>query len=1655
MTKFSNKNLNTKLTLRIFLISGVVLTLIILMFLRGKSEVEVERIIYLEAKLTPAKTLFKSYESPQFTLNLGEKREEKSLTHSPPKQVFAETEPEVTAEVLYLDNEPIDELTDNLEIQKGDDNQYNITLPQPKSFRPGKYQLNVAIRENGGAQNINQDFTWGVLAINTNKSIFKENEIAKIYFGVIDDLGSTVCDALLQLEIKAPDGQALLLSTEDGTIKYSGECARDNVTYVPDYLASYQVGQEGIYQLKLTAQTKNGEYQITDFFVVRKEIPFEIERIGPTRINPVAVYEFKIRVKANQDFEGEVIESVPDSFGIRTSNFEMPASQDSFGIQNPDDRNEKLLVWQANWKKGKIYELSYEYDAPDTNPEFHLLGPLRMRSGQALQGEASGQALIFEETRQWQIAVDGDGQVILLWDGDAAPDGWTCISDGVGEDFYDVFPRGAASYGVGTNGAATHTHTITYVSETSTAINTFDDGAGMDVIITTHTHDTISSPSVVAASNNPSYRSLKFIRSNSANPAIIPSGVIGIFDTTSLPTNWDSYTSQNTYIVRGGSSVGVGGSNTHTHAVSTTLNQSSSGTEVVKILEPGVPYPNTTHAHDCSGTSDEKDHQSPYVEVVFGKTNQDTALPAGLIAMFDTTAPSAWASVSDGGGDFNGNFIKGDSTGYGDTGGAVQHAQHVNLAMNCSATSDTTSTGGDNSPAQNGANYDHTHTATVSFSQDDNLPVYRDTIFAQKSPEISGIIYSSEGGSAYDCLFNPLTVRVKKNGAGEYTGTCTTDDGVYSVGLEGTAVDDILTVFLDEETEKAATVTIANSTSGHSGIDLYQNVVIVRHENAGPITNENLDQYDSGGDPDIKFTVTLSGTYNLEVLSGSELHVWDSKTFNPDGTVLTNNTGGVLHLDDNATAYLDTATSTIGNNIDIDANATLNIDANSVAKGNIAVAGTLTKSGSPTLTLRGTNNISGAGSISFNILAVGDATAVSATTISSSLSVTGGSLTTYTTSSIASSGTPTVTISGTGNIGGGSDSISFYNLTINGTQTLQSSITVINNVSVSNTLALNDKDVGVTNGDFATTGAGTITCSACSAGTVTLSGTGNIGGGGTVTVYNLTISGSYTLQTTTTANNDVSIGSSGSLALNDQDLTVDGGDLTTTSNGAVTCAGCTAGTSTVNGAAATGIGGGAGGITFHNLIIGGTIPIVSDIIVLSDLTANGTMSGSVNVAVNGTVAGTGTINMSGGTVEQRVGAAENFGTTSGSNAWTFSTLMLSNSSEASAYTVTTQAADGGITVSTLLQIGKAGDTQTTTLDAGNRTWTLSGTTGTPFDIIGSSVLTGATSTFSYAGDNAGGDTTVQAGTTTTYNNLIFNASETFNPEGTITANGDLTITTGILAMAANNLNVGSTGVTDSGDIAVAGSLTQSASGTTTVKTSAAGSATVGGAGTLTFYNLTIAPTADGSTIYLGSAGGQTITVSNNLTIGNGTNIVTVNADSNDPTLDVNGDFSIATYGTFQASQTGTFQVAKNFTGNGTFTHNSGTVTFDTAETCVFNGSGTPAITFHNFTSTTAGKTLQFTESKTFKIEGLFTITGQSGNRININSTTSTQWLVDHQGTENLTYAAVQNSGCAGGTTDITVDSTGSDQGNNGTCWIFQIGKVIKGGVKIKGAVRIK
>src|SRR3989344_744207 len=193
-----------------------------------------------------------------------------------------------------------------------------LKIDPPVHFTPGKYTLKIS-DQTGRTEE--QNFLWGVLAINTNKSIYSPDEMVKLSFAVLDENGVMDCEANLTLKITTDSANTeKILSTENGLITKNPECEQKTTSNIADFTAIYKLGQKGTYNLNLSAVTKNGSYTITDTITVENNIPFVIERSEfPTRINPTGQSEVNFLLTPEKDFKGQIIEAVPDDFQIASS----------------------------------------------------------------------------------------------------------------------------------------------------------------------------------------------------------------------------------------------------------------------------------------------------------------------------------------------------------------------------------------------------------------------------------------------------------------------------------------------------------------------------------------------------------------------------------------------------------------------------------------------------------------------------------------------------------------------------------------------------------------------------------------------------------------------------------------------------------------------------------------------------------------------------------------------------------------------------------------------------------------------------------------------------------------------------------------------------------------------------------------------------------------------------------------------------------------------------------------------------------------------------------------------------------------------------------------------------------------------------------------
>ncbi len=205
--------------------------------------------------------------------------------------------------------------------------------------------------------------------------------------------------------------------------------------------------------------------------------------------------------------------------------------------------------------------------------------------------------------------------------------------------------------------------------------------------------------------------------------------------------------------------------------------------------------------------------------------------------------------------------------------------------------------------------------------------------FDEAGVDISGTVYTDEGSTHIGAN---RTAVLKVNGAAACGIDCTAEtdaNGAYTItSVSIAAASGVVTVYLDGETEKAVTVTrAADTTSDITGLNLYQNRLIVRQEDGNATTNANLGQWDKDDDSDIHFT---SNSGSLIVDNDTELHIWNGKTFSPGGTVTTSPGGasGDIHINyiNSSTTFTAGGAVSVGGSWTADSGSTFTPNSNSV-----------------------------------------------------------------------------------------------------------------------------------------------------------------------------------------------------------------------------------------------------------------------------------------------------------------------------------------------------------------------------------------------------------------------------------------------------------------------------------------------------------------------------------------------------------------------------------------------------------------------------------------------------------------------------------------------------------------------------------------------------
>lgn len=366
----------------------------------------------------------------------------------------------------------------------------------------------------------------------------------------------------------------------------------------------------------------------------------------------------------------------------------------------------------------------------------------------------------------------------------------------------------------------------------------------------------------------------------------------------------------------------------------------------------------------------------------------------------------------------------------------------------------------------------------------------------------------------------------------------------------------------------------------------------------------------------------------------------------------------------------------------------------------------------------------------------------------------------------------------------------------------------------------------------------------------------------------------------------------------------------------------------------------------------------------------------------------------------------------------------------------------------LLVLGTGGTLDCTSSAA---TITLTGTSDTLFTNTGTFTITSGTPTVIYNGTGSSINPTLTSGNITFYNltlspNNSSGHSYTFGT-GTHAINGDFNITPSGSALLtvnmAGNISVAAAKTTtisrsntatsslvtsasnpslSTGNLVVAAGGTLDGTGSSSVITVSANSTPFSMSGTFT-------PGSTTFTYAPGATTGVTLasTTYHHLTLNKASNTFSLTAGG--ITTDSGGNLTLSA-GTLDTVSGSNFPITigGGFTNSGTFLAQQGTFTLNTASTPV---TITGATTFYNFASSVSSKTIQFADGQTFRFDGQLALSN-----VTLDNVTSSQWLMNLQGTYSLTAITVNDAGCDASSKVINLGTGNNGAGGttSGSCW---------------------
>ena len=293
--------------------------------------------------LTKTKDHFRSDEEPEFIFEYT--TEEKRFGIA-----AAEAENETIETFVYYVSGTLTDIEP--EIEKTGEGKFYIKLPKERAFRAGLYKLSVELVNDEHVYVVENEFPWGLVSLNTRKSIYKPGETAEFIIVVLDKDGHSVCGADISMTITNPNNDKTTYSTVAGTILPGEKCGLYNADYLTEV--------EGNHTIDIVALIDNVEVSFNTYFLVQQKYEFDLVRTAQSKIDPTKQDWFDVKIDV-ESFTGAasvtIKEFVPAEFDVY--------STDAAMVMQEDDT--KTITWNLDLIGNKTF-VTYSYSIPHVWP---------------------------------------------------------------------------------------------------------------------------------------------------------------------------------------------------------------------------------------------------------------------------------------------------------------------------------------------------------------------------------------------------------------------------------------------------------------------------------------------------------------------------------------------------------------------------------------------------------------------------------------------------------------------------------------------------------------------------------------------------------------------------------------------------------------------------------------------------------------------------------------------------------------------------------------------------------------------------------------------------------------------------------------------------------------------------------------------------------------------------------------------------------------------------------------------------------------------------------------------------------------------------------------------------------------------------------------